>query len=177
MERLTVGGTGEAKSDVTIREILNKLKNYEDLEEKLEEVYGECPELLKTVINELVKHEGFDLGNQLRSKLLTDESVDQFENWKEADEQGRLIELPCKVGDTVWELCKCDDEIYRIFPMKIKQVIPFGSIRWIKMTEPKIWHIYAESNQTYMYKNFNDFGKTVFITQEEADKALKKMEN
>lgn len=25
MERLTVGGTGEAKSDVTIQEVLNKL--------------------------------------------------------------------------------------------------------------------------------------------------------
>lgn len=49
MKRLTFSGTSEAKQDVTIREVLDKLRYYEDLEE-----------------------------------------------------QGRLIELPCKVGDTVY---------------------------------------------------------------------------
>lgn len=34
MERLTVSGTGEARSDVTIKDILNKLRFYEDLEEQ-----------------------------------------------------------------------------------------------------------------------------------------------
>lgn len=44
------------------------------------------------------------------------------------EEQDRLIKIPCKVGDTVWELRKCDDEVYRISPMKVRRVIPFGSI-------------------------------------------------
>ena len=52
MERLTVGGTGEAKSNVTIQDVLNKLKYYEDLEEQerlLIQVFtiestAECPE-------------------------------------------------------------------------------------------------------------------------------------
>lgn len=34
MERLTNSGTKEAKPDVTIREVLNKLAEYEDLEEQ-----------------------------------------------------------------------------------------------------------------------------------------------
>lgn len=34
MERLTNSGTKEAKSDVTIREIIEKLAEYEDLEEQ-----------------------------------------------------------------------------------------------------------------------------------------------
>lgn len=34
MERLTISGTKEAKPDVTIREVLNKLAEYEDLEEQ-----------------------------------------------------------------------------------------------------------------------------------------------
>lgn len=34
MSRLTISGTGEANPDVTIREVLNKLKKYEDLEEQ-----------------------------------------------------------------------------------------------------------------------------------------------
>lgn len=51
MKRLTSGGTKEAKVNTTIREICNKLADYEDL-----------------------------------------------------DEQGRLIKLPCKVGDTVYHV-------------------------------------------------------------------------
>lgn len=62
MERLTVGGTGEAKSDVTIQEVLNKLKYYEDLEEQERlliqafaiESTTECPDCgySETVISE-----------------------------------------------------------------------------------------------------------------------------
>ena len=40
MERLTNSGTKEAKPDVTIREVINKLAEYEDLEEK-----GKLPKL------------------------------------------------------------------------------------------------------------------------------------
>lgn len=34
MERLTVSGTGEARSDVTIKDVLDRLRFYEDLEEQ-----------------------------------------------------------------------------------------------------------------------------------------------
>lgn len=44
------------------------------------------------------------------------------------------------------------------------------------MTEPTIWHIFAGSGQTFMYKSFYDFGKTVFHTKEEAEKVLKENE-
>ena len=54
-------------------------------------------------------------------------------------------------GDIVWELCKCDDGEYRIFPMKVKQVVPYGSIRWVQGKEPIVWNLYAESDCTYMY--------------------------
>lgn len=102
-------------------------------------------------------------------------ALKKLKHYEDLEEQGRLIEIPCKVGDTVWELCKCDDKIYRIFPMKVIQVIPFGSIMWIKMTEPRIWHIHAVSTYLDRYINFNNFGKTVFTTKEEAEKALELM--
>lgn len=111
-----------------------------------------------------------------RQDCIKKKRYDKLKHYEDLEEQGRLIEIPCKVGDTVWELCKCDDEVYRIFPMEVKQVIPFGSIMWIKMTEPRIWHIHAESSQTYTYKNFYDFGKTVFATKEEAEKELREIE-
>lgn len=40
MERLTFSGTKEAKSNVTVREALCKLAEYEDLEEEFIKHYG-----------------------------------------------------------------------------------------------------------------------------------------
>lgn len=77
-----------------------------------------------------------------------------------------------KLNDTVWELVKCDDETWRIFPMVVKFIAPYGSIRQVKGEEPTIWNIYAESDYTYMYKSFYDAGKTLFFTEEDAKAAL-----
>lgn len=92
-------------------------------------------------------------------------------DYEDLEEQGLLMRLPCKVGDIVWELCLCDDGNYKIFPMIVKTVSEYGSLRQVKK-DITIWNIYAESDYTYMYKSFADFGKTVFSTKEEAEKKL-----
>lgn len=94
--------------------------------------------------------------------------------YEDLEEQGLLVRLPCKVGDIVWELCLCDDGNYKIFPMIVKTISEYGAIRQVKK-DMTIWNIYAESDYTYMYKSFADFGKTVFSTKEEAEKKLEEM--
>lgn len=89
---------------------------------------------------------------------------------------GLRTRLPCKVGDMVWELCLCDDGNYKIFPMIVKTISEYGTLRQVKK-DITIWNIYAESDYTYMYKNFADFGKSVFSTKEEAEKKLEEMHN
>lgn len=143
----------------------DKLKFYEDLEEKLEEVYGECPDLLEIAINVLIKHEGFDLGSQLKSKLLTDETVDRWELWKKADAEGRLLELPCKIGDTVYILAGrfgnyCEQDICDGF------YIGRNCNLQVKVQNNKGNH------GTYC-----KISETAFLTKEEAEQALKKMED
>ena len=86
----------------------------------------------------------------------------------------KYVPFPYALGDTVWELCKCDDGVYRIFPMKVCAVAPYGAVRWVVGKQPTIWNIYAESSHTYMYKSVYDFGETVFRTEEEAKVALLK---
>ena len=86
----------------TIDEILERLAYYEDLEEKLSKTYGECDELLETVVNGFVKHEGVEIGTPAKARLLTDEDVDKWEDWKNAEEQGLLLILPCKVGEDIY---------------------------------------------------------------------------
>lgn len=107
---------------------------------------------------------------------LLSEACKKLAEYEQLEEQGLLVRLPCKVGDIVWELCLCDDGNYKIFPMIVKTISEYGTLRQVKK-DITIWNIYAESDYTYMYKSFADFGKTVFSTKEEAEKKLEEMKN
>lgn len=67
---------------VRVSDALSKLKHYEDLETQLQEVYGECDGLLEESIKCLVEHEEVDVGNPVKARLLTDDSVDMWEEYK-----------------------------------------------------------------------------------------------
>ena len=70
----------------------------------------------------------------------------------EADKDGRLVVLPCKVGDTV----------YRIFnPLSCEPVISAHTLMSVD----------------YIVRWIDKFGKTVFLTREEAEKALEAMKD
>ena len=143
-----------------VRNALKKLAYYEDLEEKLEKAYGECEGLLETVVFDLVKHEGVEIGTPHKARLLTDEDVDKWEGFKNAEEQGLLLGLPCKVGDTLWwvdafgDLCSS-----AVNSMFVEQGIDGIVIEtWVCNVNGK------------------EIGKTAFLTKEEAEQALAKME-
>lgn len=110
------------------------------------------------------------------SKCGLEKALEKLADYEDLEEQGLLVRLPCKVGDTVWELCLCDDGNYRIFPMIVKTISEYGTLKQVKK-DITIWNIYAESDYTYMYKSFADFGKTVFSTKEEAEKKLEELKN
>ena len=84
------------------------------------------------------------------------EGVARLRELAEADKDGRLVVLPCKVGDTVY----------------------FALLG--KIIEKQVFSIVAFSNSTRIYcggtsEYFRpeDIGKTFFLTREEAEKALK----
>lgn len=118
--------------------------------------------------------ENFDMSKETFAEY--QKVLDKLAHYEDMEEAKRLIELPCAVGDTVWELCKCDDDKYRIFPMTVCRIVTFGSPRFLKDNEIEVWNIYAESDYCKMYKSFYDIGKTVFLTREEAEAVLKERE-
>lgn len=101
--------------------------------------------------------------------------IEKLGKYEDLEEQGRLLRLPVKKGDIVWELCECDDGVFRIFPMEVKVVIPYGELRYTSRSY-SMWNIYAESDYTKMYKSFYDIGTSVFLTKEEAEAKLKELE-
>ena len=76
--------------------------------------------------------------------------INRLRELAEADRAGRLVVLPCKVGDTV----------YRIFnPPSREPVISAHTLMSVD----------------YIVRWIDKFGKTVFLTREEAEKALEAM--
>ena len=92
------------------------------------------------------------------------EGVARLRELAEADKDGRLVVLPCKVGDVIYGF----HGERTILPMVAK---------WIETYDDR-WAVAAQytpiAPEFYM---FSDFGKTVFLTREEAEAALEAMEN
>ena len=95
--------------------------------------------------------------------------IDRIRELAEADKDGRCVVLPCKVGDTVWivgAVRKLYSAKVRTFfcgnPSAVRGRDPDGHIHMIRTTECDI--------------PMQEFGKTVFLSREEAEKALRGME-
>mgnify|MGYP000673683022 CR=1 FL=1 len=83
-----------------------------------------------------------------------------------ADKEGRAIILPCKVGHRVFALLDTDKHISEC---EVKQIGLGNEIGFVGL-EP----IGARGREYGV--SLNGFGKTVFLTREEAEKALAEME-
>ena len=124
-------------------DFVDRLAAYEDIGMTPEEIKAQFTE--DTMINMAAQALGVDIG--------------RLRELAEADKDGRVVVLPCKVGDTVY----------------------FALIR--RIIEKQVFSIVSFSNSTRIYcggtsKYFRpeDIGKTVFLSREEAEKALQEME-
>lgn len=88
----------------------------------------------------------------------------------------RFMELPCKVGDVVYSYC---EELYRILPYFIEQIII--SYDSDSLNNEYVTFIGISSNASELLAEIDftvdEIGKTVFLTREEAERALKEREN
>lgn len=88
----------------------------------------------------------------------------KLKEYKDLEEQGLLLRLPCKVGNIVYEIHPLTGKITE---RKIKSIVVCNC--------PDLTIMYKSG---YDYSNVqDDFGKTVFLTQVEAEQKLKKMES
>ena len=84
----------------------------------------------------------------------------ELKSYKDAEEQGLLVRLPCKVGDSVFIIVGKD--------------ISKQGIRKIEISDNGI--IFKTNRQKRIF-NISEFGKIVFLTREEAEKKLEEMKN
>ena len=119
--------------------------------------------------------------------------------YEDLEEQGLLLRLPCKVGDTVYvdssalpiEDMECYEDVDNPIPQYfLGRVVSFrfAKINWMKIAVKTKW-LYEwmdeetgpESNYIDSEKNFSFslsvIGKTVYLTKAEAEQKLKEMKN
>ena len=88
----------------------------------------------------------------------------KLKEYEDLEEQGKLLKLPCAVGDTLY----CDGKYFashckgKIHSFKVSDIV----------TEIKS---YYRGEVDYCF-DFENVGKTVFLTREEAEAALKELE-
>lgn len=89
---------------------------------------------------------------------------DRLRELAEADKAGRCVVLPCKPGDTVYQIRKKT----HARGMGISPRIVSSACVWADGS-------YALTHQGMLYCQSGDMGKTWFLTREEAEKALQEM--
>lgn len=96
------------------------------------------------------------------------ELLEELKSYKEAEEQGLLVRLPCKVGTEVFCYFPGDSHYTKCQIKKI-EICPsmFGNICYF--AEPV-----AQRGCCCRYFD-NEFGKFLFLTREEAEKKLEEM--
>ena len=84
-------------------------------------------------------------------------ALNKLAKYEDLEEQNKLLKLPCAVGDTVYTIYSDEDGSFIEEP---------------KAEEVSTHRVWIDS----MYFDYDDFGKTVFLTREEAEAALKELE-
>lgn len=82
-------------------------------------------------------------------------------DYEDLEEQGRLIKLPCKIGDEVYNITWWDDVQEKVV---VKGKPYYRTVHNHKVTK-----------STFDYSDIKEFGKTVFLTRKEAKEKLKEL--
>ena len=96
--------------------------------------------------------------------------AEKLKYYEDLEEQGRLVVLPCKVGDTVYVIdwyLDCDIDGFDVCDdYRKNDEIACGYCHHNVVKK-------FVSERKYENQKIEDFGKTIFLTREEAEAALK----
>nr|DAU52880.1 MAG TPA: hypothetical protein [Caudoviricetes sp.] len=103
----------------------------------------------------------------LESALKNYGSHDRMKELSEADKEGRVVVLPCKVGDTVF--ARLDNKSKYVCECKVKQIV-VGNIGFVTFAP-------IDASEREYDVSLRGFGKTVFLSREEAERAMEGQKN
>ena len=143
------GKHGKPMADCTAlycrNRLLGRLVEYEDT--------GLTPEEIKAPFTE-------DTMINLAAQALGVETS-RLRGLAEADKDGRVVVLPCKVGDGLWTFCS--HPVEQVYSFTVTDISTLNGRTLLNTSRCGVM-------------DARDVGKTVFLTREEAKKALHEME-
>ena len=100
--------------------------------------------------------------------------LDKLATYEDLEEQGLLVKLPCKVGDTIW-----DNDFGYPEPYEIKAYSYGYCDSYVESYAEEEIMIYYENSIGSITGAFpmSEIGKTVFLTREEAETKLEEIRN
>lgn len=128
-----------------------------------------------------------------------EDAIHRLQEYEDLEEQGLLIKLPCRIGDNIFIIGKCNDFPDRLdggywdatgyyCPYEDSELCPFSDCEDCNSVKDKLGvfedtfiGMSIEEDNTYLIfengvgKYLSDFGKTVFTTREDAENKLNNM--
>ena len=88
--------------------------------------------------------------------------LDRLRELAEADKEGRVVVLPCKVGDGLWTFCS--HPVEQVYSFTVTDISTLNGRTMLNTSRCGV-------------VDARDVGKTVFLTREEAEAALEAMKD
>lgn len=181
MKRLT---SEEVRVDESVDRYLGPLADLEGMKPKLLDLIlngpvlnGVSKDVLRQIIRQLYSalaaYEGTGLEPEEVDKLTKDWSdlctvlgecggIDALRELADADKDGRLVVLPCKPGDGLWTFCS--HPVEQVYSFTVTDISTLNGRTMLNTSRCGVI-------------DARDVGKTVFLTREEAKKALEAMKD
>ena len=101
--------------------------------------------------------------------------VERLRELYKADKEGRVVVLPCKVGDVIYKLFREYTECTS-YQVRKDNYCCEGCMVPCDSREVTVIRAIQPNSLPEVVRYIEDIGKTVFLTREEAEKALQEME-
>lgn len=111
------------------------------------------------------------------ARILTNGEAEKWDKWKDLEEQGRLLELPCAVGDTVYLISSQYSECSK-YQERFNDYNCQGCENECDSHKEYFIHVNENMSAEWIVRamRFNRFGEDVFLTKEAAEAKLAEME-
>ena len=115
-----------------------------------------------------------------RGRKYPTKELNRLREYEDDEGSGKIVSLPCKVGDTVYVRSNTWDYYHSFYNQKFigGEFFVVGKITSIRFTEKqiliKVKATYRENQRMYKKMDYpiSAIGKTIFLTREEAEKRL-----
>ena len=113
--------------------------------------------------------------NTKYGRFFDGEAVDKLTEYENAEEQGLLLRLPCKVGDTIFEINYKSLKEYKVTGFSYGRLM--GQDEEDVMSENEILiHICSQNKDITGCFVASKIGEDIFLTREEAEQKLKELQ-